>query len=259
MSVVGFDVGNDTSCVALARKKGIDVIMNKESTRETPSVVSFGDKMRFSGTDGAAKISMNPTNTVRDLKRLLGKKFDDPAVQADIKKMPFKVTKAPDGGLLVHVKYCNEMQAFTPEQLVAMVIVDLKKIAESDQGTVVIDCVVAVPTYYTEAERYAMLNATQIAGVNCLRVMNETTAAALAYGIYKTDLPETEVVHVVFVDIGHSSLQVRPRNQQPCGLSTHSPTNLLPPVITGIGGGVQEEPTASEISRVGQEPGRAGL
>lgn len=208
MSVVGFDVGNDTSCVALARKRGIDVIMNKESKRETPSVVSFGDKMRFLGTDGYAKISMNPKNTVNQLKRLLGKKYDDPYVQTDIAKMPFKITKADDGGLLVHVMYCNEQQAFTPEQLMAMVLVDQKKIAESEQGTIVTDCVVSVPTYYTEAERYAMLNATQIAGVNCLRLMNETTAAALAYGIYKTDLPETEPVHVAFVDIGHTAMQV---------------------------------------------------
>ena len=81
MSVVGFDIGNDTSCVALARKRGIDVLMNKESKRETPAVVNFGEKMRFLGTDGAAKMGLAPQNTVHQLKRILGKKFKDPDVQ----------------------------------------------------------------------------------------------------------------------------------------------------------------------------------
>lgn len=208
MSVVGFDIGNDTSCVALARKRGIDVIMNKESKRETPTVISFGEKMRYLGTDGAAKLSMNPKSTVYQIKRLIGKKFSDPQVQSDIQKLPYKVLEAPDGGVLVEVQYCNETATFSPEQLLAMVFVDLKKIAEGEAGITLTDCVVGVPAYYTEAERYATLNAAQIAGVNCLRLMNETTATALAYGIYKTDLPETDPVHVAFVDVGHASTQV---------------------------------------------------
>jgi hypothetical protein len=188
----------------------VDVIMNKESTRETPSMVSFGDKMRFLGTDAYGKVSMNPKNTPHQLKRLLGKKFVDPDVQADIQRFPFKVTAAPDGGCLVHVTFCNEPASFTPEQLMAMLLVDLKKIAEVEGGIPVSDCVLSVPAFYTEAERYAMLNAAFIAGLNPLRLINETTATALAYGIYKTDLPETDPVNVLFFDMGHSSTQVRP-------------------------------------------------
>lgn len=210
MSVVGFDVGNDTSCVAVARKRGIDVLMNKESKRDTPSMVSFGDKMRFIGTDAAGKISMNPKNTPHQLKRLLGKQFKDPAVQADITRLPFKVSEGPDGGCLVHVTFCNEPAVFTPEQLMAMVLTDLKKIAEAELGIPVTDCAISVPTYYTEAERYAMLNAAGVAGLNVLRLVNENTATALAYGIFKTDLPETDPVNVAFVDIGHSHTEVRP-------------------------------------------------
>ena len=90
----------------------------------------------------------------------------------------------------------------------AMLLVDLKKIVETEAGTTVTDCVIAVPTYYNEAERYAMLNAASIAGLNCLRLINENTATALAYGIYKTDLPDTDAVNVAFVDMGHSSTQV---------------------------------------------------
>jgi hypothetical protein len=226
MSVVGFDVGNDASCVALARKRGIDVLMNKESKRETPSCISFGEKMRFLGTDGAAKISMNPKNTVNQLKRLIGKKFKDPQVQTDISKLPFSVTEGPDGGLLVNVMYCNERHSFTPEQLMAMVLVDLKKIAEAEGGIPVVDCCISVPAFYTEAERYAMLAAASTAGLNTLRLINETTATAIAYGIYKTDLPETDPVNVAFVDIGHAATQVRTPVEcpiQPCNGASYAP------------------------------------
>ena len=204
----GIDPGNDTSCVALARKRGIDVIMNKESKRETPSVVNFGDKMRFLGTDGSAKMALSPQNTVHQLKRIIGKKFSDPQVQTDISKLPFTVTESSDGGLLVEVTYCNERVIFTPEQLMAVVLVDQKHIAEAEAGLTVTDCVISVPTFFNEPERLAMLSAAKIAGLNCLRLMNENTATALAYGIYKTDLPETEAVNVAFVDVGHSATQV---------------------------------------------------
>lgn len=105
------------------------------------------------------------------------------------------------------VDYLGERTLFSPEQLIAMLLVDLKAIATTD-GSPVTDCAVGVPAYFAISERKAMLDATQIAGVNCLRLIPETTATALAYGIYKTDLPEKDPVNVVFVDVGYSSLQV---------------------------------------------------
>jgi heat shock protein 4 len=207
MSVVGLDVGNDGMCVALARKRGIDVLLNKESNRETPSVVNFGEKMRFMGTDGAAKFALAPQNTIHQLKRILGKQFDDPVLQADIAKLPFSVTRAADGGCLLNVMFLGEQAVLTPEQVMAMLLVDLKKIADVE-GVSVTDCVLAVPTYYNERERYAMLNAAAIAGLNCLRLMNDNTATALSYGIYKTDLPEETAINVAFVDMGHCAIQV---------------------------------------------------
>jgi len=206
----------------MARKRGIDVLLNKESKRETPAVVNFSDKMRFLGTDGSAKMGMAPANTVHQLKRLLGRKFKDPSVQADIAKMPFSVTEGPDGGCLINVQFLNEPHTFTPQQLVAMVLVDLKKIAEAESGVPPVDCVLSVPIYYGEAERYAMLNAAQIAGLNCLRLINENTATALAYGIFKTDLPENEPVHVAFVDVGHTSTQVSVVSLKKTGLTVRS-------------------------------------
>ncbi|KAI8470334.1 MAG: heat shock protein Hsp70E [Monoraphidium minutum] len=208
MSVCGMDVGASASCVALARKRGIDVLLNAESVRETPAMVSFGDKQRYIGVHAAGKVSMNPKNTPHEIKRLLGRRFDDPALQRDIAKLPFKIVEGPDGGVRVAVRYGGEEAQFTPEQLLAMVIVDLKKIAEKEGGAPVVDAALSVPVFYGEAERRAMLAATQIAGLNCLRLVNETTATALAYGIYKTDLPEADPVNVAFVDMGHASTEL---------------------------------------------------
>ena len=209
MSVAGFDVGNSASCVALARKRGVDVIMNAESKRETPSIVSYGDKMRFVGVQGAARLTMNVKNTVVQVKRLIGRKFSDPVVQEDIKDFMFKVVEGPDGGCLIKAMYLNEPREFTPEQVMTSLLKDLKAIAEADQGGAITDCVVAVPAYFSEAERLSMLNAASIAGLKCLRLMNEPTAIALNWGIFKTDLPEDKPLNVVFVDVGHASLQVR--------------------------------------------------
>ncbi|KAK9830242.1 hypothetical protein WJX72_010520 [[Myrmecia] bisecta] len=204
-SVAGFDIGDAASTVAVARKRGIDVLLNKESSRETPAVIAFGPKQRQLGTDAVGALAINPRNTVTQVKRLLGKPFK--AIPDEISKLPYTVIEGPDGGCLVEVEYLGERTTFTPEQLVAMLIVDEKAIAEAD-GSPVTDCVISVPVYFTERERYAMLNAAQIANVNCLRLLNDTTSIALAYGIFKTDLPETDPVTVAFVDIGHSSLQV---------------------------------------------------
>lgn len=207
MSVAGFDIGDQCSCIAVARKRGIDVLMNKESKRETPSIAAFNSKQRLLGTAAVGSLSTSPKNTVFQIKRLLGKKFSNPDVQRDIAKFPFEVTEGSDGNCLITVDYLGEKTQLTAEQLLAMVLVDQKEIAETD-GSPVTDCVISVPTYFTEAERYAALNAAQIAGVNCLRLFNDTTSTALAYGIYKTDLPETEPSVVAFVDIGYSALQV---------------------------------------------------
>ncbi|KAK9813890.1 hypothetical protein WJX73_003481 [Symbiochloris irregularis] len=207
MSTTGFDIGDQTSCVAVARKRGIDVLLNKESKRECPSVISFGPKQRQLGTDAVGSLAISPKNAVAQLKRLLGKPFSSPDVQRDIQKVPFSVTEGPGDTVLVNVQYLNEPVSLTPEALVAMILVDLKSIADTD-GSPVTDCVIGVPAYFADAERRSMLAAAQVAGVNCLRLLNETTATALAYGIYKADLPEKEALHVAFVDAGHSALQV---------------------------------------------------
>lgn len=208
MSVAGFDIGNAASCVAVARKGGIDVLLNKESKRETPSCVSFSSKQRFLGTDASTFLSTNPKNTITQLKRLVGRQWGDAELQRDIGLLPFTIKEGPNATVLVQVQYQDKPAEFTPERLIAMMLVDKKAIAEAETKGPITDCVISCPSFFTEAERYAMMSAAQVAGLNCLRIMNETTAIALAYGIYKTDLPDTNPIHVAFIDFSHSSYQV---------------------------------------------------
>jgi heat shock protein 4 len=208
MSVAGIDVGNAASCIALARKGGVDVLLNRESNRETPSVVTFTQKQRQMGTAAAGGLATNPKNTVTEIKRLMGKQYDDPEVQADLPRYPFKVCRGDHGEALVEVEYLGQTTVLSPEQIMAALLVDLCDIAKKEHDSPVTDVVLSVPVFYTEKERHAMLAASKIAGLNCLRLLDETTATALAYGIYKTDLPDNDPQHVVFVDVGHSSTQV---------------------------------------------------
>ncbi|XP_010539495.1 PREDICTED: heat shock 70 kDa protein 15-like [Tarenaya hassleriana] len=208
MSVVGFDFGNENCIVAVARQRGIDVVLNDESKRETPAVVCFGDKQRFIGTAGAASTMMNPKSSVSQIKRLIGRQFSDPELQRDLKSLPFTVTEGPDGYPLIHARYLGEMRTFTPTQVMGMVLSNLKSIAENNLNAAVVDCCIGIPVYFTDLQRRAVLDAATIAGLHPLHLINETTATALAYGIYKTDLPENDLLNVAFIDIGHASMQV---------------------------------------------------
>lgn len=208
MSVVGFDFGNESCVVAVARQRGIDVVLNDESKRETPALVCFGEKQRFLGTAGAASSLMNPKNTISQIKRLIGRPFSDPELQRDLKALPFVVIEGPDGFPLIQARYLGEVRTFTPTQVLGMVFSDLKSIAEKNLNAAVVDCCIGIPVYFTDLQRRAVLDAATIAGLHPLRLIHETTATALAYGIYKTDLPENEPLNIAFVDVGHSSLQV---------------------------------------------------
>ncbi|ESQ30067.1 hypothetical protein EUTSA_v10011242mg [Eutrema salsugineum] len=208
MSVVGFDFGNENCLVAVARQRGIDVVLNDESNRETPAIVCFGEKQRFIGTAGAASTMMNPKNSISQIKRLVGRQFSDPELQRDIKSLPFSVTEGPDGYPLIHANYLGERRAFTPTQVMGMMLSNLKGIAEKNLNAAVVDCCIGIPVYFTDLQRRAVLDAATIAGLHPLHLIHETTATALAYGIYKTDLPESEPLNVAFIDIGHASMQV---------------------------------------------------
>lgn len=214
MSVVGFDVGNENLVIAATRQRGIDVLLNGESSRETPAVVSFGEKQRAIGAAGEASATMNPRSTVSQVKRLIGRAFRDPSVQEELRRLPFPASEAPDGGVLVCVRYLNQERAFTPVQILAMLLSHLKQIAEKALEAPVSDCVIGIPSYATDLQRRAYLDAAAVAGLRPLRLMHDVAATALGYGIYRMEPQFTSAAGggratcVVFVDIGHCDTQV---------------------------------------------------
>ncbi|XP_059662185.1 heat shock 70 kDa protein 16 [Cornus florida] len=208
MSVVGFDIGNENCVIAVVKQRGIDVLLNDESNRETPAVVSFGENQRFLGAAGAASATMNPKSTISQVKRLIGRQFREPDVQDDLRRFPFETSEGPDGGILIHLRYLNEKHTFTPVQILAMLFAHLKQIAEKNIEIAISDCVIGIPSYFTDLQRRMYLNAAEIAGLKPLRLLHDCTATALGYGIYKTDFSNAGPTHVVFVDIGHCDTQV---------------------------------------------------
>ncbi|KAI5123083.1 hypothetical protein M0805_000517 [Coniferiporia weirii] len=209
MSVVGIDFGSLGSKIGVARRKGIDIITNEVSNRATPSLVSFGPKQRAIGESAKTQEISNFKNTIGSLKRLIGRSSSDPEIQEiESKFITAKLVDA-QGTIGIQVNYVGEQQVFTATQLVAMYLGKLRDIAANELKSGVTDVVIAVPGWYTEVQRRATIDAAQIAGLNVLRLINDSTAVALGYGITKSDLPEADNPrHVVFVDVGHSNLSV---------------------------------------------------
>ncbi|XP_026085334.1 heat shock 70 kDa protein 4L-like isoform X1 [Carassius auratus] len=210
MSVVGIDVGFQNCYIAVARSGGIETIANEYSDRCTPACISLASKNRTIGNAAKSQIITNFKNTVHGFKKFHGRAFDDQYVQGEKSKLPYNLHKLVNGSTGIKVRYLNEDKVFTIEQMTAMLLTKLKETSEHALKKPVVDCVISVPSFFTDVERRSLMDATQIAGLNCLRLINDTTAVALAYGIYKQDLPNPEEKprNVVFVDIGHSSYQV---------------------------------------------------
>ncbi|KAG2457222.1 heat shock protein 105 kDa-like [Polypterus senegalus] len=210
MSVVGFDIGIQNCYISIARAGGIEAITNEFSDRCTPSVVSFGAKNRTIGIAAKNQLITNAKNTISDFKMFLGRSFQDPVVQKEVGNIAYDLVPMQSGGVGIKVIYMNEEHIFSVEQIMAMLLTKLKETAESNLKKQVTDCVISVPLFFTDAERRSVMDAAQIVGLNCLRLMNDNTAVALAYGIYKQDLPgpEEKPKIVVFADMGHSAFQV---------------------------------------------------
>uniref|UniRef100_A0A8C7PDC7 Heat shock protein 4a n=1 Tax=Oncorhynchus mykiss TaxID=8022 RepID=A0A8C7PDC7_ONCMY len=172
--------------------------------------VSFGPRNRSIGAAAKGQVVTNCKNTVQGFKRFHGRAFSDPYVQSAKSSLVYDLAQLPSGSTGIKVMYMEEEKVFSIEQVTAMLLTKLKETAETAMKKPVADCVISVPSFYTDAERRSVIDAAQIAGLNCLRLMNETTAVTLAYGIYKQDLPapEEKPRNVVFVDLGHSGYQV---------------------------------------------------
>jgi len=210
MSVIGFDFGNDSCYISVARQGGIETIANDYSLRNTPSYVAFSDKQRTMGVSAKSSHMTNVDKTFFGFKRLLGVDATDPEVRTEVARFPFAVSKTENGNLGFSIEFLGKQKILTPEQVTASLLTKLKDIAETALSVKVNDVVISVPSYFTDSQRRALLDGAKMCGLNVLKLMNETTATALAYGIYKQDLPEQDkpARTVVFVDSGHTSIQV---------------------------------------------------
>ncbi|CDS39786.1 heat shock protein 70b [Echinococcus multilocularis] len=201
---IGIDLGTSFSCVGVFKHNSVEIVANDQDHRTTPTCVAFTDRERLFGEAAMYQMGVNHTNTVFDVKRLIGRTFDDEAVQDDMKHWPFKVINS-QGTPKIEVEYRGEKKQFVAEEISAMVLQKMKETAEAYLGERVTDAVITVPAYFSSRQRRATIDAGKIAGLNVLRLINEPTAAAIAYGVKK----RSERQHNVLVfDWGGGTLDV---------------------------------------------------
>jgi molecular chaperone DnaK (HSP70) len=196
---IGIDLGTTYSCVGIYRNGSVEIIANDQGNRTTPSWVAFTeDGQKLVGDAAKNQASSNTANTVFDIKRLIGHKFSDPKTQEDIRTLPYKVVEGRNGNCAVVVEYKGEKKTLTPEEISAMILTNQKEIAESYLGEKVTEAVITVPAYFNDAQRQSTKDAGVIAGLNVLRIINEPTAASIAYGLDK----KTSEKKVMIFDMG---------------------------------------------------------
>lgn len=203
----GIDFGNANTVVAVARNRGIDVVVNEVSNRATPTLVGFGAQNRSIGESGKSQQTSNIKNTVDNITRVVGLDANHPDVEAEKKFITAQLVDV-DGKLGTKVRFAGSQQEFTTTQLAAMYFNHIKQTVVTETKCKLEDVVIAVPVWYTQEQRHAVADAARIAQLNPVRIVNELTAAAVGYGVFKTDLPEDKELKFAFVDIGHSSYQV---------------------------------------------------
>ena len=218
--IIGIDLGTGNSCVAVMENGSARVVENAEGTRTTPSVVAWNDKEQLVGASAKRQAVTNPENTVSEVKRLIGRRYDDSTVQTDMKNLPYKIVKSDNGDAWVTAKG----KKYSPQEVSAQILIKMKDTAEAYLGKTVTQAVITVPAYFNDAQRQATKDAGQIAGLEVLRIINEPTAAALAFGVDKGGTGKVVVfdcgsgTHDVSVlDIGDGVVEV---------LSTNGDTHL---------------------------------
>lgn len=210
MSVLGLDFGTTNLVIAVAQRGGVDILANEASARLTAALVSFDEKQRYAGESAQAVQMSNLKNTIGNVKQLLGRKWSDAQLQADLKLLGVcnEFVELPGDRVGVKVSYKGEEKVFSAEQLAGMLFAKLKETTEGATATKVKDVVVSVPGWFGEAQRKALLEAIHIGGMNALRIVNDLTALSLSWGLYKMDLDEKEPKKVMIVDLGEHAMSV---------------------------------------------------
>ncbi|CAN6295586.1 unnamed protein product [Urochloa humidicola] len=204
---IGIDLGTTYSCVAVWRHDRAEIIANDQGNRLTPSCVAFRGAERFVGEAAVNQAALNPTNTIFEVKRLIGRRFSDKSVQEDAKLWPFRVIAGRDDRPMVVVQYQGKERQFTPEEISSMVLAKMRETAEVYLDKPVKNAVITVPVYFNDAQRQATIDAGTIAGLNVMRIINEPTAAALAYGLEKIPIHSKRRTVLVF-DLGGGTFDV---------------------------------------------------
>ena len=202
---IGIDLGTTYSAVGVWKNGKVEIIANEQGNRTMPSYVAFTETERMIGEPAKNQAAMNPANTIFDAKRLIGRKYSDPAIQSDLKHWPFEVVTDNDNKMSIKVEYKNENKQFKPEEVSSMILVKMKEIAEAYLGEKVTDAVITVPAYFNDSQRQATKDAGAIAGLNVLRIINEPTAAAIAYGLNSSSKKE---INVLIFDLGGGTFDV---------------------------------------------------
>jgi L1 cell adhesion molecule like protein len=205
MVSIGIDLGTTYSCVGVWKNGNVEIVANSQGNRTTPSYVAFTETERLIGNSAKNQVSMNPKNTIFDAKRLIGRSFSDEHVKNDMKHWPFAVTPDKNNKPLLSVDYKNERKSFKPEEISSMILGEMKKIAESYLGTEVESAVITVPAYFNDSQRQATKDAGAIAGLKVLRIINEPTAAAIAYGLDSKTKAEQ---NILIFDLGGGTFDV---------------------------------------------------
>jgi L1 cell adhesion molecule like protein len=206
MTCIGIDLGTTYSCVGVWINDKVEIIANDQGLNTTPSYVAFTEEERLIGDAAKNQVARNPQNTVFDAKRLIGRKYQDKTVQEDIKLWPFKIISGPADKPLIQVQYKGETKNFQAEEISSMVLTKMKEIAEAYLGKTIKQAVVTVPAYFNDSQRQATKDAGTIAGLDVKRIINEPTAAAIAYGLDKKG--DGKEKNVLIFDLGGGTFDV---------------------------------------------------